>query len=220
MDAKNAFLHGELQENVYMILPPGYLGEGHRLEVQREGVCVPNMGSSKVCKLNKSLYGLKQAPRQWFAKLNNALKSHGFVQSKSDYTLFSKEDAKRFLVILVYVDDLILASNCSAAISHTKEFLNLSLHMKDMGILRYFLGIQVDHCNQGLFLSQKKYVQDLLTEYGMDNSKPVKLPMDNHTKLSSHTGTPLSHFEPYQKLVGKLIYPPYKARHHLLQSMS
>ncbi|KMS64582.1 hypothetical protein BVRB_018810, partial [Beta vulgaris subsp. vulgaris] len=78
--------------------------------------------------------------------------------------------------------------------------------MKDMGALRYFLGIEVDQCKDGIFLSQRKYVMDLLKDYGMLQCKPLKLPMDSHVKLTSGEGDPMHHAEPYQKLVGKLIY--------------
>ena len=87
---KNAFLHGDLDECVYMKLPPGYLSFGNRLQPLPEGGSIPTNSSGKVCKLLKSLYGLKQAPRQWFSKLSDALQSHFFVQSKADYTLFIK----------------------------------------------------------------------------------------------------------------------------------
>ncbi|XP_048491346.1 uncharacterized mitochondrial protein AtMg00810-like [Beta vulgaris subsp. vulgaris] len=207
MDVKNAFLHGELQEHVYMKLPPGYLGVGHRLEMQQDGVYEKDPNNTKVCKLQKSLYGLKQAPRQWFSKLSSALKQHGFVQAKSDYSLFSKRKMGAILIILVYLDDLIIASNDMNEIHDIKKLLSSHFQMKDLGILRYFLGIeQVDQCKQGIFLSQKKYVQDLLHEYGMINCKAVRLPMDSHTKLSTTAGDPLPQVEPYQRLVGKLIY--------------
>ena len=203
MDVKNAFLHGELQENVYMKMPPGYQGQGHRVELDQTS---EHSSKNMVCKLHKSLYGLKQAPRQWFSKLSTTLKDHGFVQSRSDYSMFVKGSGENLLIILVYVDDLILASPSNSEIAATKRFLSSQFHMKDMGKLRYFLGIEVDHCPNGLFLSQRKYINDLLTEYGMLNCRPLRLPMDSHHKLSINKGDPLTHAEPYQKLVGKLIY--------------
>lgn len=206
MDVKNAFLHGDLQEHVYMKLPPGYKGQGHRLEVNEEGEFCKPSGNKKVCKLNKSLYGLKQAPRQWFAKLSCALKSHQFIQSKSDYSLFTKKSGDSITVILVYVDDLILAGNDSEAINSAKAFLHKSFHMKDMGSLRYFLGIEVDQCKEGIFISQRKYIQDILKEYKMVNCRPLKLPMDSHVKMTPESGSPLPCAEIYQRLVGKLIY--------------
>ena len=207
MDVKNAFLHGELQERVFMKLPPGYTGYGSRLQVQSQGEYVSNtIKSPSVCRLLKSLYGLKQAPRQWFAKLSSALKSNSFIQSKSDYSLFTKQETDKFTTILVYVDDLVIAGNHMEGITQAKEFLSSHFHMKDMGELRYFLGIEVDRMKGGIFLSQKKYVLDLLQEYGLQRCRTLRLPMDTHLKLTSDVGDTLPHPEEYHKLVGKLIY--------------
>ena len=116
MDVSNAFLHGDLEEDVYMSLPLGYSHLGvviqPRLSQQFDRKRTP-----VVCKLRKSLYGLKQAPRQWFAQLSSALVSFGFFQSKADYSLFVKNDGKIFLAILVYVDDMIITGNDSKAIT-------------------------------------------------------------------------------------------------------
>ncbi|XP_021846221.1 uncharacterized mitochondrial protein AtMg00810-like [Spinacia oleracea] len=156
--------------------------------------------TKKVCKLLKSLYGLKQAPRQWFAKLSSALKTHGFTQSKSDYYLFTKEAESDLTIILVYVDDLIVAGTNLTEINAAKAFLSSQFHMKDMGELRCFLGIEVDRTEDGIFLSQKKYTLDLLEEYGLSHYKA------NHQKLAADVGESLPHPEVYQQLVGKLIY--------------
>ena len=104
MDVSNAFLHGDLLEEVYMQLPLGYLGKG-------ESISDEQASSPKVCRLKKSLYGLKQAPRQWFAKLSSALVSFGYQQSKADYSLFTKKNKEGFTAILVYVDDLMITGN-------------------------------------------------------------------------------------------------------------
>ena len=205
MDVKNAFLHGDLHETVYMSLPPGYLGMGHKITTNNEGAsCV--IKPTKVCKLLKSLYGLKQAPRQWFAKLSTALKDFGFQQSKSDYSLFTKLQDTNFTAILVYVDDLLIGGNDMQCIEDTKAFLSSQFYMKDLGSLRYFLGLEIDATAQGYFISQKKYLQDILSSYHMSSCKPLKLPMDSHMKLSSHSGDPLPQPEVYQQLIGKLIY--------------
>ncbi|XP_021836873.2 uncharacterized mitochondrial protein AtMg00810-like [Spinacia oleracea] len=207
MDVKNAFLHGDLQETVYMKMPPGYTHAGGRIKVLSEGEKVEKPKNEKiVCKLKKSLYGLKQAPRQWFAKLRSALISNNFTQSRSDYSLFTKKEGHSFTCILVYVDDLIVTGNDMKSITEAKAFLSSQFYMKDTGELRYFLGIEVDRNNQGIFLCQKKYVMDLLAEYGLNGCKPLKLPMDSHLKLTPDGGDVLTNAEPYQKLVGKLIY--------------
>ena len=207
MDVKNAFLHGELQENVYMKMPPGYTKPGDRIQVVSEGESLTNLTKpTHVCKLTKSLYGLKQAPRQWFSKLCSALKDHGFQQSKCDYSLFTKITQGRLTTILIYVDDLLLTGTDIQDIEDVKQFLSALFHMKDMGELKYFLGIEVDRSNQGMFLSQRKYIQDLLKEYNLLHCRPLKLPMDSHLKLTTDAGEALSSAEPYQKLIGKLIY--------------
>lgn len=190
-----------------MKMPLGYTHTGCRIQVVSEGESIPPQPpTNKVCKLLKSLYGLKQAPRQWFAKLSAALQSHHFVQSRTDYSLFIKTSHDSITLILIYVDDLLIAGNDPTEIQSTKAFLNSQFHMKDMGGIRYFLGIEVDHTPQEYFLSQRKYTLDLLKEYGLDKCKPLRLPMDTHLKLQLGFGDPLPNPEPYQRLVGKLIY--------------
>lgn len=181
MDVKNAFLNGALKEEMYMRLPLGYEGMGFRFNTHTLGQNFNfNKSSTKVCRLIKTLYGLKQAPREWFEKLNTVLKEVGFIQSRVDSSLFTKQENGAFTTILAYVDDLILIKNSMEGISRAKEFLCLKFKMKDMGELRYFLGIEVDRSDQGIFLSQKKYITELLKEYNLLNCRPLKLPMDTH----------------------------------------
>ena len=127
MDVHNAFLHGDLQEEVYMKLPPGFQVASPR----------------KVCKLQKSLYGLKQAPRCWFAKLSTALLKYSFKQSYADYSLFSLCRGTLRLHVLVYVDDLIISGNNPTELQRFKTYLNHCFHMKNLGKLKYFLGVEV-----------------------------------------------------------------------------
>lgn len=128
LDVKNAFLHGDLDENVYMKFPIGY--QGPSLPISIHPIPDPSL---KVCKLQKSLYGLRQAPRQWFHKLSTSLHNYGFTHSKSDYSLFTKHSAQHHTIILVYVDDLIITRNDSSTIADTKAFLSTQIHMKDLG---------------------------------------------------------------------------------------
>ncbi|GJX58760.1 cysteine-rich receptor-like protein kinase 8 [Tanacetum coccineum] len=124
MDVSNAFLHGDLFEEVYMKCPPGYVGQG-------ESVKDADI-SSLLCKLKKSLYGLKQAPRQWFSKLSSALLSFGYKQSKADYSLFVKSDSSSFTAVLVYADDLLITGTSPLLIQELKKQLSNTFHMKDL----------------------------------------------------------------------------------------
>lgn len=138
MDVHNAFLHSDLDTELYMKVPLGF------------GVSKPNM----VCRLRKSLYGLRQAPRCWFAKLAASLKKYGFLQSCSDYSLFTLHKADVQINVLVYVDDLIISGNDSAALVSFKSYLGNCFHMKDLDVLKYFLGIEVARNPTGIYLCQ------------------------------------------------------------------
>lgn len=201
LDVKNYFLHGGLDEHIYMTFPKGYQGPRQPISITNTTIL-----PSKVCKLQKSLYGLKQALRPWFSKLSLALKTCGFSQSKSDYSLFTLHQSHHHTIILIYVDDLIIAGNHPATITNTKAFLSSIFHMKDLGQLHYFLGIEVDRSPSGIFISQHKYTSDLLKNYKILSSKPLKLPLDPHHKLLPNSGDPFPYAPAYQQLIGKLIY--------------
>ncbi|GJS62449.1 ribonuclease H-like domain-containing protein [Tanacetum coccineum] len=193
LDIDNAFLYGDLNEVVYMKPPQGYYASDY----------------NKVCILKKSLYGLKRAPRQWNAKLTCALVENGFSQSKSDYSLFTKSDNGVFLALLVYVDDIIITGNDTSEIEKFKEFLRTKFMIKDLGNLKYFLGIEVINTNKGICLNQRKYVLDLLTGYGMLACKPARTPMLSKVSISNEATSIdplLDNIVDYQKLMGKLIY--------------
>ena len=190
MDVHNAFLHGDLKEEVYMKLPQGFQCDD----------------PSKVCRLHKSLYGLKQAPRCWFSKLSSALKQYGFTQSLSDYSLFSYNNDGVFVHVLVYVDDLIISGSCPDAVAQFKSYLESCFHMKDLGLLKYFLGIEVSRNAQGFYLSQRKYVLDIISEMGLLGARPSAFPLEQNHKLSLSTSPLLSDSSRYRRLVGRLIY--------------
>lgn len=170
MDVHNAFLHGYLKEEVYMQMPPGF----------------QSTAPGKVCRLRKSLYGLKQAPRCWFAKLTTALKKFGFVQSYSDYSLFSYVKGNKSVRVLIYVDDLILTGNDPTMMSKFKVYLSKCFKMKDLGIAKYFLGIEIARGAEGMFLSQRKYALDIVAEAGLLGCKPVSTPREQNHKLLSN----------------------------------
>ncbi|GKE12827.1 ribonuclease H-like domain-containing protein [Tanacetum coccineum] len=144
LDVNNAFLYGDLDEVVYMKPPEGYFPSGN-----------------KVCRLKKSLYGLKQALRKCNAKLTSILIENSFSQSKSDYFLYTKSDKGVFLALLVYVDDIMITGNNVYEIKKFKVFLKSKFMIKDLGKLKYFLGIEVVDTDKGICLNQRKYVLDL-----------------------------------------------------------
>ncbi|KAM2668187.1 hypothetical protein EV2_019802 [Malus domestica] len=190
MDVKNAFLHGDLEEEVYMKLPPGH-PQSHEPDL--------------VCKLHKSIYGLKQSPRAWYAKLSSVLNSVGFTRSNADSSLFVRTGAVGKLVVLIYVDDLIITGDNAEEISKLKQSLQQRFAIKDLGVLKYFLGIEMATSHKGLFLNQRKYILDLLKDAKMSDAKPANTPLDSKLKLDLG-GTRLSDISHYQRLVGKLIY--------------
>ena len=185
MDVHNAFLHGDLEEEVYMKPPPGFQGTN------------PNL----VCRLRKSLYGLKQAPRCWFAKLVTALQDYGFLQSYSDYSLFTYTRGQVQINVLVYVDDLIISGNDSAALHAFKSYLCACFKMKDLGSLKYFLGIEVARSSLGLFLCQRKYTLDIISEAGLLGSKPSSFPIEQNHRLAHATGDLLPDAATYRRLI-------------------
>jgi hypothetical protein len=128
MDVKNAFLHGDLQEEVYMEQPPGYVDQTR-----------PNL----VCRLKKVLYGLKQTPRAWSDKIGQYLVKSGFQTSNADFSLYVKKTDHGIVVIVIYVDDLIITRDNDADIFDLKKLLKQKFEMKDLGELRYFLSIEV-----------------------------------------------------------------------------
>lgn len=188
-DVTNAFLHGELRQDVYMEAPPGF-----------------EFGAGKSCKLKKTLYGLKQSSRAWFGRFTNAMKSYGFQQSNSDHTLFLKKRGDLITCLIIYVDDMIITGNDTEEMENLRKQLFLDFEMKDLGPLKYFLGIEVLRSNKGIFICQKKYTLDLLTEAGMLECKPVDTPIAVNHKLQIIDGAEEADREQYQRLVGRLNY--------------
>ncbi|KAJ9675533.1 hypothetical protein PVL29_024456 [Vitis rotundifolia] len=192
LDIKNAFLNGNLEEEVYMEIPPGFEG---------------SMAKNQVCKLQKSLYGLKQSPRAWFDRFTKAVLKLGYKQGQADHTLFVKKShAGKMAILIVYVDDIILSGNDMEELQNLKKYLSEEFEVKDLGNLKYFLGMEVARSRKGIVVSQRKYILDLLKETGMLGCKPIDTPMDSQKKLGiEKESTPVDRGR-YQRLVGRLIY--------------
>lgn len=152
LDVSNAFLHGVIDEEVFMKQPFGYKDPDH-----------PNF----VCRLTKALYGLKQAHRAWFAVFSGFLLQQGFIQSKADSSLFIKKSDSDITLVLVYVDDILITGGNTAYISELISVLSSKFVMKDLGCLSYFLGIEVLYHGSSIILSQTKYAHDLLIKAGI-----------------------------------------------------
>lgn len=162
---------------------------------------------NKVCKLKKSLYGLKQSPRAWFDRFNKTVKKYGYSQCQADHTLFIKHSTKGKLeILIVYVDDIILTGDYEDELIKLKTLLAKEFETKDLGSLKYFLGMEVARSRKGISVSQRKYVLDLLKETGMLGCKPAETPMDSSTKLGANKDSVPVDKGRYQRLVGKLIY--------------
>jgi Reverse transcriptase (RNA-dependent DNA polymerase) len=192
MDVKNAFLQGTLEEEVYMTLPHGYENDSNK---------------DLVCKLNKSIYGLKQSLHVWYDKLSHSLLLHDFTKSSADSSMFVKHSDSTTTIVFVYVYDIIVTGNNEKEIKIVKNYLKNKFDIKDLGRLKYFLGIEIVHSKRkGLFLSQIKYVLDLLQETHKLSAKPASTPTEPNKKLYLEEGEPLKDVGQYQRLVGKLIY--------------
>lgn len=189
MDVKNAFLNGDLQEEVYMKPPPGYAHP-----------------PQKVCRLRRALYGLKQAPRAWFAKFSSTVRRFGFRSSPHDNALFIRNTSKGSVILLLYVDDMIITGDDSDGIQDLKHSLSKEFEMKDLGKLNYFLGLEVTSNSQGYFLSQAKYASDLISCAGLTDNKVASSPLEVNAKFSPTDGTPLTDATLYRQLVGSLVY--------------
>ncbi|XP_019056182.1 PREDICTED: uncharacterized protein LOC109115948 [Nelumbo nucifera] len=161
---------------------------------------------TKVCKLKKSLYGLRQAPRCWFSKLTTALIQFGFAQTYPDYSLFTYCKHNVRLHVLIYVDDLIIGGNDTTAIVKFKEYLHQCFRMKDLGPLKYFLWIEVARGLEGIFLSQRKYSLDIISECGFMGAKPTSVPIEQNHHLALAKSALMENPNRYRLLVGRLIY--------------
>lgn len=178
LDIQNAFLNGYLDEVVYMRQPPSFVEPDK---------------PDHYCKLIRSLYRLKQAPRAWHARLSSVLRSLGFSPSVTDTSLFDHRRSGITVYLLIYVDDIIVLSSTAAAIPKLVSQLRSEFSLKDVGVLHYFLGIEVSPPSSGcLLLRQRKYALELLVRAGMMKCAPVTTSMASSERLSSTDGDFLS----------------------------
>lgn len=191
LDVKNAFLHGKLDETVYMHQPPGMVDKSK---------------PHHVWKLEKALYDLKQAPRAWNARFSSFVERLGFIKSTCDHSLFVYSKGNDHAYLLLYVDDILLTASSPALRQHITTMLKKEFEMSDDGKLQYFLGIKIDYNDKGMLLSQSAYAKDILLRASMQDCKPVTTPVDLKAKLSKDSGDKIEDPTLYRSLAGALQY--------------
>nr|GEZ31330.1 zinc finger, CCHC-type [Tanacetum cinerariifolium] len=191
MDVKTAFLNGDLDDEVYMKQPKGFVMPGNE---------------HKVCKLVKSLSRLKQAPKQWHQKFDEVVLSSCFHLNQSEKCVYSKFDnSDKGVIICLYVDDMLIFRTDQNQVDNTKKFLSSRFSMKDMGEADVFLGIKIKHENKGIVITQFHYIVKILKKFNRKDCSPVSTPMDPVEKLKPNTGKPVDQLE-YSRAIGCLMY--------------
>eukprot|EP00253_Pinus_taeda_P032393 PITA_32393 len=191
MDVKSTFLNGDLEEEVYIEQPDGFiLGNDTNL----------------VCRLKKALYGLKQAPRAWYYRLDKYLHQQGFSKGLVDNNIYIKSENNKLLILVVYVDDIIFGSNEEAMSQNFSLVMQKEFKMNFLGELAYFLGLQIQQNKGSIFLSQTKYLKQILKKYGMEYSKPICTPMVTECSLSANDESTTVHQPTYRSMIGSLLY--------------
>ena len=199
MDVKTAFLNGELEEDIYMQQPKGFIALGQE---------------HMVCKLHRSIYGLKQASRSWNIRFDQVIKLYGFEKSPDEPCVYKKIQGIVVVFLVLYVDDILLIGNSVKVLSDVKGYLEKHFDMKDLGEANYILGIKIlrDRKNKVLALSQASYIYKIVTRFGMEISKRGLLPFRHGIHLSKEQSpkTPeekeLMSKKPYASAVGSLMY--------------
>ncbi|GKA67546.1 putative ribonuclease H-like domain-containing protein [Tanacetum coccineum] len=191
LDVKSAFLYGEIEEEVYVTQPKGF-----------EDPYFPK----HVYRVVKALYGLHQAPRAWYARLSAFLLQHNYRRGTIDKTLFIKKDSRDILLVQVYVDDIIFGSTNKAWCDDFEVLMKGEFEMSAMGEMTFFLGLQVKQLPDGIFISQDKYVKDMLTKFDMESVRTATTPYEAaKTKLKDETDPPVN-VHLYRSMIGSLMY--------------
>ena len=212
LDVKTAFLYGDLEEDIYMIQPEGFIVQGQE---------------NLVCKLRKSLYGLKQAPRQWYKKFDSFMHKIGFKRRETDHCCYVKSFDNSYIILLLYVHDMLIVWSSIEEINNLKKQLSKQFAMKDLGAAKQILGMRIfrDKANGTLKLSQLKYTKKVLSRFNMNEVKPVSTHLGSHFKLSKEQ---LSKREeerdymskvPYALAIGNLMYAMVCTRPNIVHAV-
>ncbi|GJT84796.1 putative ribonuclease H-like domain-containing protein [Tanacetum coccineum] len=191
MDVKSAFLYGTIEEEVYVCQPPGF-----------EDPQFPD----KVYKVEKALYGLHQAPRAWYETLSTYLLENGFRRGTIDKTLFIKKDKGDILLVQVYVDDIIFGSTKKSLCVEFEQMMHKRFQMSSMGELTFFLGLQVKQKDDGIFISQDKYVVDVLKKFDFVTVKIASTLIETNKALLKDEEAEDVDVHLYRSMIGSLMY--------------
>ncbi|GJW31320.1 putative ribonuclease H-like domain-containing protein [Tanacetum coccineum] len=191
MDVKSAFLYGKIEEEVYVCQPPGF-----------EDPEFPD----RVYKVEKALYGLHQAPRAWYETLSTYLLDNGFQRGQIDKTLFIKRVKSDILLVQVYVDDIIFGSTKKELCTEFEKLMHKKFQMSSMGELTFFLGLQVTQKDDGIFISQDKYVDEILKKFGFSTVKTASTPMETSKPLMKDENAEDVDVHLYRSMIGSLMY--------------
>lgn len=191
LDVKSSFLNCKLEEEVYVSQPDGFVKRGEK---------------NKVYKLSKALYGLKQAPRAWNSCLDRYLKSLGFSRCTQEYLVYTRKREGKFLIIGVYVDDLLVTRNCHEEVKCFKQEMNEKFEMSDLGLLSHYLGIEVHQDDVGITLKQEAYAKSILTKTRMLHCNPITCPLEHKVQLTKDEEGELVDPTEYRSIVGGLRY--------------
>lgn len=216
LDITTAYLNGTLSERIHMEVP-NYMRQGLEFLKQTESkqshirkvasqMLQDLESGNKVCLLNKAIYGLRQAGRCWNEKLSQTLLEFGAKKSSSDPCIFFKGKERPLLLIAIYVDDILIACQDKSEITKLKNFLSKRFEVKDLGPIKYCLGIKFNQKEDSITLNQKGYIRDLLERFGMTEANTVSTPLDPNVKLEKTEEDPEHEKIPYQELIGSLLY--------------
>lgn len=205
-DIETAFLNGTVQEDIYMIQPEPFISKGNE---------------QKVCKLKRSLYGLKQAPRCWNDAINESLVTFGFKRCLSDQCLYYKKFSKNhWCLLLIYVDDILIAATNNDIFNETEKNISNIFTLKPLGPIGQFLGLQINNQNNSYTISQEKFINKIISKYGLEDAKPAVIPLDPSYHRNQENQQPLPSNEQYRSLIGSLLYIALNSRPHISTSVS
>ncbi|KZV25304.1 retrovirus-related Pol polyprotein from transposon TNT 1-94 [Dorcoceras hygrometricum] len=191
LDVKSAFLNGFLQEEIYVEQPEGYKKEEKKI---------------KSIFLKKALYGLKQAPRAWYNRIDDHLHNLGFAKSLSESTLYVKHTGTDILIISLYVDDLLVTGNNTNIVEKFKQEMMEIFEMTNLGLMTFFLGMEIKQSEFEVFICQKKYAKEILKKFKLEECKQMGTPMNSKERLCKEDGTEKTDLAYFRSLIGCLMY--------------